>query len=352
MPAALKWPLQIGGGVMALLLFTTACVLAGAMLGSVWRTASIERRNVARTVAIDAARPITASVWLPPAGGPARAPLVVYMPGYQSGRLNNVDLLHTLSLRGYLVVAVDDIFHDAPYDAPDDEAARLAVFDYSSDASVQRFIALADRRAMLQAHKIISLLDGLGRDPALGSRIDFDKIGMIGGSFGGAAAALVARRDPRIKAAVNLDGWQFGFALDDIIERPYLAINSCEAHFTSRDLASADVQLRNEARLNELEYERQRRQAAARSDTYRYLTPGGSHNDLTDALRGRRRLMNWWIARATGVPMPDAAALRIALDELIGTFLDVHVRGLGLVPVRAAAARFRELTDLGRDGKP
>ncbi|HML21660.1 MAG TPA: hypothetical protein PKD09_08440 [Aggregatilinea sp.] len=43
-------------------------------------------------------------------------------------------------------------------------------------------------------------------DPALGGRLDLDRIGMFGHSFGGATAVEAMSRDGRIKAAADLDG--------------------------------------------------------------------------------------------------------------------------------------------------
>lgn len=350
--AALKWSLSVGTGAAVVVVFTAFCLLTGAMLGSLWRTTSLQRPNLSSPLTIAVARPITADVWMPPPGGPARAPLIVYMPSWGGLRSDNLAMLHALCQRGYIVIATDDIAHDRPYADPDDEAARTAPYDLSSDDAVRRFIASANRRVVLQAQKVRDLLDGLTRDPDVRERIDFERAGMLGGSFGGATAALLGRQEPRFKALANLDGWQFGPGADDIIGRPYLVINSSESRFTERQLSSPDSDERNSALLNAFEQARQSRQAAARDDTYRYLIVGGSHNDLTDALHGWRRFAKWWIARPWGGPMADAVAMRRALDDIIGTFFDIHVRGADGKTVRAAAAGHAVLIDLGPAGMP
>jgi pimeloyl-ACP methyl ester carboxylesterase len=46
--------------------------------------------------------------------------------------------------------------------------------------------------------------------------VDLNKVGAMGHSFGGAVAIQTAFHDPRVHAAMNLDGWTFG----DIWQRP------------------------------------------------------------------------------------------------------------------------------------
>lgn len=56
------------------------------------------------------------------------------------------------------------------------------------------------------------------------NKIDFDKIGVLGHSFGGAAAAEATAFDSRIKAGVNLDGAQWGKLIDTTLNTPFMAM--------------------------------------------------------------------------------------------------------------------------------
>lgn len=47
-------------------------------------------------------------------------------------------------------------------------------------------------------------------DTPLHGMLDCSRVGVYGYSFGGAAAFSAALKNPRIQAAVNLDGWQYG----------------------------------------------------------------------------------------------------------------------------------------------
>lgn len=55
-------------------------------------------------------------------------------------------------------------------------------------------------------------------------RLDLNKIGAFGHSFGGAASILAGLRDRRIKAVLNLDGSPFGVLSRTILPKPFMVI--------------------------------------------------------------------------------------------------------------------------------
>ena len=58
------------------------------------------------------------------------------------------------------------------------------------------------------------------------NRMDLSRVGVIGHGWGGTSAVHSIIKDNRIKAAVNLDGFQFCNALNDTIDKPLLMIYS------------------------------------------------------------------------------------------------------------------------------
>lgn len=60
-------------------------------------------------------------------------------------------------------------------------------------------------------------------------RLDLDRIGMLGWSFGGATALEMLRTDPRVKAAGDHDGRLFGGAMSEPIGRPFMKTGSLTA---------------------------------------------------------------------------------------------------------------------------
>jgi predicted dienelactone hydrolase len=62
-------------------------------------------------------------------------------------------------------------------------------------------------------------------DPLAG-RLNLERVGVFGHSFGGAIAAQACQRDSRFKAGVNLDGFQLGDLLDHPIQQPLMMMYS------------------------------------------------------------------------------------------------------------------------------
>ena len=61
---------------------------------------------------------------------------------------------------------------------------------------------------------------------ALVKKMDLDRIGVFGQSFGGALAGQLSLQDSRIKAGMNLDGFQFGDMVDEPLQKPFMLIQS------------------------------------------------------------------------------------------------------------------------------
>jgi hypothetical protein len=104
--------------------------------------------------------------------------------------------------------------------------------DFSSEPAYENTIAWANRKLRLASRVVsfvISELEKCTSDaPAyqIARKIDFSRVGAFGYSFGGAVAAEATILDPRIKAAVNLDGWTFGNAAVSGVAKPFFFIGT------------------------------------------------------------------------------------------------------------------------------
>lgn len=149
---------------------------------------------------------------------PGRFPVIVYVPGWGGARESNSAQAENLASHGYVVVARDDAFPEAP-------------FDFSSSAARDATVARANRKVAAAARDVSAVLDALARNAAddaspFAGRLDTTRVGILGFSFGGAVAAEAARHDPRVVAAVDLDGWLFGDALRDGVPRAFLLLGT------------------------------------------------------------------------------------------------------------------------------
>lgn len=55
-------------------------------------------------------------------------------------------------------------------------------------------------------------------------KLKLDQVGLIGHSWGGAVVAQAAAQDSRFKAAINMDGAQWGSLIDTVLHTPFLAM--------------------------------------------------------------------------------------------------------------------------------
>ena len=73
---------------------------------------------------------------------------------------------------------------------------------------------------------MMDLLDKWNTEGLFIGKLDLDKIGVFGHSVGGGSAGNLAMKDNRVKAAVNLDGIQWGNKIDSTYHIPYLYVSA------------------------------------------------------------------------------------------------------------------------------
>lgn len=156
-------------------------------------------------------------------------PVLLFSPGLSMPREQYTALCADLASRGFVVVALS-----VPYESSVSVLAGGKVVGQTVHPDVmgppphpelERLIAIraADSRFAL---------DQLGRlahhEPTspLAGRLDFEHVGIVGHSMGGATAVQVMADDTRFKVGVNLDGKLFGSEPDARLGRPFLWIQS------------------------------------------------------------------------------------------------------------------------------
>jgi dienelactone hydrolase len=149
---------------------------------------------------------------------PGKHPVLLYVPSWGGRRGDNTAQAQELASHGFIVAAVDDAYPQPPLDL--------------SSAAYDRTLRWCDEKVRLEAgivRRVIDALDEIDRgQPAtlLRGSLDLRRIGTFGFSFGGAVAAEVARLDPRVRAAADLDGWLFGDAAALGVAQPFLVMSS------------------------------------------------------------------------------------------------------------------------------
>jgi dienelactone hydrolase len=273
-----------------------------------------------------AATPL-AEIWYPvmPAAPPGNEPrpVLIYLPGWVGTVIEDRFLIRDLVSHGFVVASLrypapSEIAADA-IDEPVLRGETPGEMDFSSQSAFEATLRRADDRARSRARNVTALIDRLRQlnddeDAPLAGRLDLDRIGVWGYSFGGAAAAQAAWQDRRIKAAANLDGWLFAEAAAQGVPCPYFAVNDATPLPTEAELVAPDATQRYTAILQRDDYKRQL--AGLKHHGGFLLTiDGTTHVNFSDnALRFRSR-------RLTGAgPIDPRRSLVITAAYLRGFF--------------------------------
>ena len=192
--------------------------------------------------------------------------------------------------------------HDRCSTTPDPVAA---------EACWRRFLALspaAQNGLQIWTQDTRFVLDELdrmnrGQRPNLfAGRLDLNRIGLFGHSFGGATAGEVCLLDGRCKAGVNLDGFQYGDLLDHPVKQPFMVM------YSNDGIGSNDFM------YNKVE-----------NQAYRVYIKGTRHNNFTDASLelGSR------VGEISGLLGPiDGQRMETILNHYLIAFFDKHLMGI------------------------
>lgn len=155
----------------------------------------------------------------PPHPDADNLPLIVFSHGLGGMKTQNSIQAEELASRGYVVIAADHAY-DAFLTLFDDGTTA----DYRSSGrgitTEEEFWAARGPQLATRTADVVFMLDVIAaaqnsaeivrqtaRPNPLWQRVDLSRIGVFGHSFGGATSIMALDSDPRIRAAVVLDGW-------------------------------------------------------------------------------------------------------------------------------------------------
>lgn len=162
-------------------------------------------------------------------------PVLLLEPGLGMPRSNYTIYAEDLASRGYFIASIDP-----PYGGettlPD--GRRLSAGDDPVNGDPLKF-PLRVHDWALDARFVLDALAGFNRAGSkspIAGRLDLTAVGMFGHSMGGSAALEATFVDPRIRAAIDLDGQPVGESISKGLRVPSLAIRS-DPNYSDADLA-------------------------------------------------------------------------------------------------------------------
>jgi hypothetical protein len=174
----------------------------------------------------------------PLARGERRYPVVLYNHGGAWTRFSATFTTEMLASNGYVVVSVDHTGFNKTKQFPDGYTFVADTLTTPTPTKVFRTDALASWDWLNQsvfpvwvadARFVLDQLEVVNRDPGpFQGRLDLDRIGALGWSFGGATSIELTLVDPRIKAAVDHDGQLFDKARSHGSSRPVMLMHNTD----------------------------------------------------------------------------------------------------------------------------
>jgi len=159
-------------------------------------------------------------------------PLLIYNPAWMGERTEGTYQMEELASHGFIVVAVDHTFFGGLVEFPDGrvtDSHNAPVLGDFTQVGVDQEWELGGKYVRIEAQDDIYVLDQLDemnqdQNSPWYHTLDFSRVGAMGFSIGGAAAIQMAGQDPRVKAALDLDGWAFGDFAQQGLAKPLMVV--------------------------------------------------------------------------------------------------------------------------------
>jgi predicted dienelactone hydrolase len=163
-------------------------------------------------------------------------PVLVYQPGGGTARFIATFQAEPLASRGYVVVGADHagfsetvLYPDGYRFVADTLLAPKETGHFRDD--VFNNWGWLEREVfptwLADAAYTLDKIEELARTPGqlFDKKLDLDRIGMMGWSFGGAVCLQMSKDDPRVKAVVDQDGQLFGDVWEKGTSRPFMLMH-------------------------------------------------------------------------------------------------------------------------------
>jgi pimeloyl-ACP methyl ester carboxylesterase len=203
----------------------------------------------------------------------------------------------------------------------------------------------ANRLVTVWAADIVSVLDELGRmnkqaDGRFAGRLDMNRIGVLGHSFGGAASAQACSLDDRCKAGIDLDGSLHGPVTKDGVPHPFLFLMSDHEPFRPPDFPGFRQSREHFDQAEAKEMHCTEDVLKISPAGYRLGVTGMRHNQFTDAALCFDLVSK--LRDIADVQIGSLRALSIA-RVLVREFFDKHLKNIDGASLIDASASYPEV---------
>jgi len=220
-------------------------------------------------------------------GGPF--PLILLGHGWGATRISETFLAEDLASHGYVVVATDHPYNSGRVAFPDGrviDGIEGSPIIYVGSVPPDETVALWNMELQKWTADQFFVLNSLQKtnlDPQSFwyGHLNTNLVGAIGHSFGGSAALRICSLDPRVRSAINLDGWTFDGVRDRPSDKPMMFMYEQDMDPKHEQLLSSNLGAREEADLD-VRDSGLVLDSLKRYGGYKLVIAGAMHADFTD----------------------------------------------------------------------
>jgi dienelactone hydrolase len=258
----------------------------------------------------------------------ANYPVVVFRSGIGASALDYSSIAEDLASHGYVVVGADTPYSTVATVMPDGRVIYRTTEGNPGDASMPE----ERRKDLLEAllrvwtddtRFIIDRLGVLNGGTAGGQfvgRLDLDRIGVAGHSFGGATAAQYCHEDTRCQAGIDIDGAPYGSVISEGVAQPFLFLLSDHGDSTEWRSPACDIctAIRSVA-------------SSTPSTKVIAVVDGADHFSFSDAALTQSQIFRSVVSKLGGPGRLDGRAGVAVARRYVRVFFDTTLRHRGSV---------------------
>ncbi|MCU6709920.1 carboxylic ester hydrolase [Paenibacillus sp. J5C_2022] len=241
-------------------------------------------------------------------------PLLLFAHGMSLYSQQNTFQLEELASHGYVIVALNFTGDAATTVFPDGDQVDFTPIE-NTITFLNNRIKLWEQDAAFVLDEVIKA-DFDNKFKPIAALIDYDHIGMLGHSFGGATSAQMLVKDNRIKAAIDMDGGLYGDPMPkDGPGKPFMLMNA-EASIKFMEEANSQ----EPGNRDELFVESYlRNKTIEKPGVYTTLIPKTNHGSFTDLAA---------VSPIINEAGADVNAIYQLINEMALGFFDKHLKGI------------------------
>jgi predicted dienelactone hydrolase len=267
-------------------------------------------------------------------------PVVLLRAGGSALTTDFTTLAEDLASHGFFVVGFDAPYRSFVVVLPDGRVVGRSPAYHIENANGNLTDPVIGRLLQMwtaDATFVVDQLQWLNRDPSekLASRMDLQRLGIFGHSFGGATALEFCHQDSRCKAALDMDGIPFGRVVPEGLSKPGMFLLSDH----SREMADPE----SRPVLAEIQsiYER-----LPEGRLYVVIRTANHFSFSDQILLNSQAAMR--LLRLTGFPGLDGRRGLAISADYVHTFFDVYLNGAPAEALTNLAGKYQEVHVEGR----